>query len=1129
MYLNFKQTILLILLFNLSYNIFGQSPYGHYSYYGREEGLHHTYIRSIYEDKKGFVWLCSSEGLMRWDGMSFELFGKSQTDSSQIIDSDITCIVQDENDYTFWIGTSISCITSFDVEKGHYKNYQPKDFPKDLFKRIEITAIQQIEPGKFIVGTKHQGLYFFTPYEEKKFSKMNFTFKESKIIHKIEKGEKYIWVGTNKGILKLTLKGEFVDRYSFTDKKDLNGQKCVFWKVKVLIEDGDDHFLFFVGKKIIRFNKKDGSIKLVAELPVKNIIKDIETDKDNNIWVSVVDNGIFFYDRLNKHLAKSNCHYKQVLDINFLKNQDIMLIGAKRGLSKYNSNFSNFKQYKISNLTNNISSSVFAICKDSRNELWFHTHSGFFHIKDINKKHSAEKIDLKTKVYQIVEDGWGNMWFITRNGLHKYDYKKKKYFHFPHIVDSNEGNKKNKITRALINDSKIWIGGSGNLLLFDIEKETSQVYPFPSNIIDIECELVNSLIMSKDSSSIWITTHSDKILKFDIKRKKFDIISLSKYQSFRDNPGYILNAIQDTIGRLWLPTFGAGLLAYNPNDSTLSYELAENELENNVYAIEEDNQNNIWVSTNFGLTKVNPYTKEVVNYTRADGVLCDEFNERSSYKNNDESILFGGIDWIVEFNPTEIKRNEYDAPVYVKAWTIEHNTLKHQKDFKEDINHIYDKQIVLDKPTGQIKFYTSVLDFAHPKYNKIKWKLKGYDKEWHIDYAKVPIIYPKLPPGKYTLLLKGLNADGHLSEQTDYVNITVKARFYETLYFKIALIAFIILIVFIIFKRVINSHQSKELKLAKAVDGKTKELVIANNKLARSFEQLEWSHEEILNQKTELEIHRNNLEEIVRARIMDLEVAKNKAERSDMLKSTFLANLSHEIRTPMNAIMGFSILLDALDHNETEQRKEAIASINTNGRKLLRIIHDIVDISKMESENLQINLKDICLNNMIKSVLSKYNSNNVEFRKNLEIDGEKSVFVSDGERLTQIIDNLLSNAFKFTDNGYVEITTKTIVVEDLVDFGFDIPSKVWGKDIFLCIVKDSGIGIPKDKQDNVFSSFIKVDYNHKIYEGMGLGLSIVKYLVNLLGGDVRLESETDKGSTFYFYVVSNPENCVRNI
>ena len=245
-----------------------------------------------------------------------------------------------------------------------------------------------------------------------------------------------------------------------------------------------------------------------------------------------------------------------------------------------------------------------------------------------------------------------------------------------------------------------------------------------------------------------------------------------------------------------------------------------------------------------------------------------------------------------------------------------------------------------------------------------------------------------------------------------------------------------------------------------------------------------------------------------------------KATESDRLKSAFLANMSHEIRTPMNGILGFSELLKGADLSG-EQQQEYIHIIEKSGARMLNIINDIVSISKIESGIIDIYLSETDINNQLQFVYNslKLDANNkkINLSFNCALTEKEAIIKTDSEKFYSILSNLVKNAIKYTDKGSVE-------------FGYDKKSE-----IIEFFVKDTGIGISKDRQEAIFERFIQADIvDVKARQGAGLGLSIAKAYVGLLGGKIWVESEKGKGSTFYFTLPYNAKaeekiavhNCV---
>ncbi|MHB1106958.1 MAG: PAS domain S-box protein [Lutibacter sp.] len=255
----------------------------------------------------------------------------------------------------------------------------------------------------------------------------------------------------------------------------------------------------------------------------------------------------------------------------------------------------------------------------------------------------------------------------------------------------------------------------------------------------------------------------------------------------------------------------------------------------------------------------------------------------------------------------------------------------------------------------------------------------------------------------------------------------------------------------------------------------------------------------------ELAFQNNKIETLAK----ELLVAKERAEESDRLKSAFLANMSHEIRTPMNGILGFASLLQ--DPGLTgEKQQKYLKVIEKSGARMLNIINDIVNISKIESGLVNVHIEEIYINEQMETSYNFFKPEadvkGLQFSIKNMLPEKETIIKTDALKIYAILSSLLKNAIKYTDEG-------TIV------YGYDNKG-----DCLEFYVKDTGIGIPKDRQEAIFERFIQADiYDKMAFQGAGLGLSIAKAYVELLGGKIWVESEEGKGSTFYFTISCNPK------
>lgn len=318
-------------------------------------------------------------------------------------------------------------------------------------------------------------------------------------------------------------------------------------------------------------------------------------------------------------------------------------------------------------------------------------------------------------------------------------------------------------------------------------------------------------------------------------------------------------------------------------------------------------------------------------------------------------------------------------------------------------------------------------------------------------------------------------------------------------------------------KNLIENLKEANQNLEQKVKERTDEILKQKKEIEEQWDLAKHQRDQIAIQNEELEKHRTHLEFLVQERTIDLIAAKEKAEQSDKLKSAFLANFSHEIRTPMNAIMGFSYLLRQEDRTEAE-KKEFIDLVISSSQYLLNLINEIIDISRIEAGELILNIKLTNINQLVSEIVTNYeeqkaliNKTHIKLQLSPEFKNSNLSVKTDPIKLRQILVNLLENALKFTEQGFIE-------------FGFSI-KQYETNDFIVFYIKDTGIGINEDAKSFIFERFRKVENigADKLYRGAGLGLAIAKRLVELLGGKIWVDSELHKGSIFYFTIPYNTD------
>ncbi len=409
-------------------------------------------------------------------------------------------------------------------------------------------------------------------------------------------------------------------------------------------------------------------------------------------------------------------------------------------------------------------------------------------------------------------------------------------------------------------------------------------------------------------------------------------------------------------------------------------------------------------------------------------------------------------------------------------------TFNDQKSAKELLNSL--------KAEKQIK-YAAIFNKEGKKLSEyIKVNTNGLPE---INLTKIPESGYKFRPNSLMIYKKIFLDKEEIGTIYLYASLEeYDKRFYQFAYYLLLLLGYTILGVFVFSLILQKAISSPIIKLSKVMNEVTlkKDFSLRINKS---------SNDEI----GELCDGFNHMLSQIETQSIEVKEAKDKAVHADKLKSVFLSNMSHEIRTPLNAIIGFSDLLLNKNLPETD-KNDYISYINTSSKILLQLINDIIDFAKIESGQLKINKTETPVSFVLGEIYSVFSKEiKIKGRNNIELKLAKSdnnlIIITDQLRLKQILTNLISNAIKFTNQGIIE-------------YGYNLKDNK----TLLLYVKDTGIGISKDKLNIIFERFKQVKDTDIVHEGSGLGLSICKNLVELLGGTIWVESEVNKGSTFYF-------------
>ncbi|MDQ8200446.1 ATP-binding protein [Pelagicoccus enzymogenes] len=532
-------------------------------------------------------------------------------------------------------------------------------------------------------------------------------------------------------------------------------------------------------------------------------------------------------------------------------------------------------------------------------------------------------------------------------------------------------------------------------------------------------------------------------------------------------------------GNLWLVTRDRGMLEIASNESR--WHNVESGLpSHSIVSGYAHSSNDVWIALN----------DQIARY---DGKSWSTFFKPKDKRYARGTVTFGpdstGTMHISQVSNYWLRRG-YPGNKYTPDLSP-FNTLSYYDDRKAPIVKITHFEPKVGPP-GNTSVTWSGTDFLErtPR-EQLEYSYKINDAPWSPFSKESAKRLLGLAPGEYKIEVRSRNRGFNISPEHASAVFAVAAPTWQQLWFQATIATLLALVAFFLYQTIQRSRSLSKL----------------NSKLLQSNKQLNEQQEIIATQNRALRSQHTELENRVKERTEDLEKAKLKAEESDRLKTAFLANVSHEIRTPMNAIIGFSELLSYAPQ-QSEENRSFIKTIQNSGKDLLNLIDDIIEVSKLESEPVELAEEDVLVNwiltqtqDTFRGVLTRLGKENLNLIVDTKELPEGCTLRTDPARLKQVLKNLLSNAVKFTPDGYILLRCRPTNDGKSLEFS----------------VEDSGFGIKKEQLCLIFERFRKADTNKgHTHRGSGLGLPISQNLIAKLGGKIEVESELGKGSRFYF-------------
>lgn len=589
--------------------------------------------------------------------------------------------------------------------------------------------------------------------------------------------------------------------------------------------------------------------------------------------------------------------------------------------------------------------------------------------------------------------------------------------------------------------------------LFYYDLQSQQLTPFLINDEHFQFSGGVQDIHYAPDRSLWVATN-DGLVNIKLATKEVEQIGKeAPFQDFR-----FLCIEPDEKGHLWLGTSLKGLHIYNPNSGEVRVLNNKHGLANNtVVSILKDDDGDRWLATYNGISIVNEQGELLTNIGAEDGLMERENNRSSRLKAQNGKLLIGALKGLHMIDPEKIK-DRLKQPEHLKVYLTSLEFFDHKKGEKTlqtyHLNEI--KNLVLPASKRFVNLDFALSNYFKPEENQYAYMLKGLDEDWTYIGQQRSLNLSNLPAGRYELLIKGGDAIGNWTESPLTISIYAKAFFYKKTWFFLLVLLSLVLMVSGIAWLWIRRLRS-EVRKATYQIRKDKEV-----------------------------IERQTLQ------LMDI----------DKAKSIFFTNISHEFRTPLTVISGMAGRLTKIPK---ERLKHSFDMIRRNSDNLLNLVNQILDLRKLESGKLKADLIQADVIPYLRYIFESFESlaRNKDIAAHLLMEEEELVMDHDKKKLLRIVSNLLSNAIKFTPEGgdvYFMVSTLGVLETER---------------ILTIKVKDTGIGIPEKKLPRIFDRFYQADGSStRIGEGTGIGLSLCKELVSLLGGTIRVESTVGEGTVF---------------
>ena len=1073
---------------------------------GVEHGLSDLTVRSIVQDKEGYMWFGTNNGLNRYDGNEIFNYFFDRNDPNSLRGNLIYCLFVDSRN-NLWVGTWGGGLSLYNRDLDNFITFTHDPADRGSIGHNDIWHVYEDSGGNLWVATQ-RGLDRFD-YESHTFENhladLSLPGESENLKRKAfscitEKADGTLWIAIWKhGLLNYDQQNRRIIRHYVHEPG--NKHTLSTSEINTLFTDRERALWIGTYKgDLERMVYKDGVavFEKYTSGPAPTGISDdrinfIIEDQQGYMWIGT-EAGLNILNKKNGYIEQYFHHAGQDQSLSsnhlwsaYVSTNGLIWIGTLEGgvnvydpwRRKFTSSYPAINEAK--ELPKKFVKSIF---RDSNGYLWVGTDHG------LNKFSSQSEL-IRTFVHNdngldiggvsgIIEDANGTMWVGTwGGGLHYMCQERrtiKRYY--------QDGNREAPRGTADLNIQTMTRDYAGNILIGTSFGHLYQFNPTTDTFLRFLCQDLDSLrgapvnaISPDRDGSVWIgLIENGGLIRHDFHTGQTTRYHLTKCdQDYSLSSNDIISLLDDG-DHLWIGTKNGLNLMHKQSGEISVYDEKHGLANKSVLSMQKDIEGNIWFSTPQGLSKFDRRTGVIYNYDGRDGALG---NCIASWKGMGSELYFGGINGLFSFNPLHIINNTYLPPVVFTSMSIYNQKVYPNEEgspLEKQINQT--QKIVLNHRQTSFAFEYAALNYTLPEKNQYRYKLEGFDPDWVHAGTRNVAYYTNVQQGTYVFKVQGSNNDGYWNEEAKTIEITILPPWWNTLWFKIFVLIFVVAGISLLIATRTYRIKQKQLHLRKLVRERTRE---------------------IENQKAK-----------IREQAMRIHAA-------DQMKIMFLTNISHEFRTPLTLILNpIDKMLKEL--GDKEEYRISFKVIKRNTLRLISLINQFLDISKIDAGELKLCLSRGDVVRFIEEIVESYRfaTTQKNIRYQVSLPEGPHICYFDGDKIEKILYNILSNALKFTPSGgkiTIQVAFSKAAGDQVNDLQLQQISPVSPTHMEIR-VKDTGKGIPDDQLQKVFERFYQVGENNQLASGTGLGLTLTKDLIHIYRGSIEVQSKVDEGSEF---------------